>query len=170
MGSLRAKSAHKLRTWFTNFHKSTEQQTVPLNCSHLLAIGGSSHSYLVPHLVSACHLNTNCCVVLPNILVSLFQYFSDTANFLLSLSGSLSAVKVSLLLLNVSNTTTHARTQHLPSLCLSLFFHVANDKFSGKAQQVLTFLPFSGSFQDLLILNECDISLEYPLHPISNIS
>lgn len=75
MGSLRTESAHKLRTWFTNFHKSTEQQTVPLNCSHLLAIGGSSHSYLVPHLVSACHLNTNCCVVLSNILVSLFAVF-----------------------------------------------------------------------------------------------
>lgn len=99
--------------------------------------GRSSHSYPPPNSVSACHLNSNCCVALLNILVLSLRYFSDTANFLLSLSGSLSAVEVSLLLLNVSNTTTHARTRHLPSLCLSPFSMWRMTRFQEKHSRCL---------------------------------
>jgi len=132
--------------------------------------GRSFHNYLVPTSVSSCHLNSNCYVAQLNILVSLFAVFLrycklSSEPFWLTFSDESQPTVAKCQQYN------YPREDSTPPLPLSVsFFHVANDEFPGKAQQVLALLCVSGSFQALLISNEGDISLEYPLRPISDIN
>lgn len=142
MDSLRPKSAHKLGIWSMNFHRSTEHSALPLICTHLLGMEEvPTVTQLQPQYLLVIYMAI--AVFLVFILVSVFAVFlryrklSSQPSWLPFSTETQSTVAK-------CQWCSYPRLDLTPPLPLSVsFFHVANEKVSGKAQQVLVLLCVS---------------------------